>query len=297
MSIISIHGKKRLTAAMLAGVILGAAALAGCGGATGEASKATADSVVKETQVVTQVVNGVYVDKDGNAITDPSGNPIKATDAPKTTAPAKQTSKAQSATTANKQQSAAANNNNNNNKTQQSAAGNNNNTNNNNNNSGSSAERKTTPSGAQAGNTTKKSQQDNSASDLTVGGKHYKVGDKVTCTYYLLVPNMMLNFQGRVEFDSAMLKLEDAYLVAPANFSAILNNNLDNRVVFNGSQLSGYDFTSPGYEFLTVEYTAQKTGTVEPSITFEVITDTSDKAYASDNGVLSGGAKVWAVYS
>lgn len=289
MSNTHIHGKKRIIAALLASVLIGAAVLSGCGGSN-ESSKATGDSVVTETQVVTQVVNGVIVDKDGNPVTDPSGNPIKATDAPKTTAAAKQTSKAQ-ASAANNGQNAANNSNNNN-------AGQNTANNNTNNNGGSSSgTRKTTPSGAQAGNTTKKSTQDNSATDLTVGGKHYKVGDKVTCTYYLMVPNMMLNFQGRVEFDSAMLKLEDAYLIEPANFSAILNNNLDNRVVFNGSQLSGYDFTSPGYEFLHVEYTALKTGTVDPSITFEVITDTADKAYASENGVLNGGAKVWAVYS
>lgn len=281
-------GKRRLLAAMLASVIIGAAALTGCGG--GESSTATADSVVTETQVVTQVVNGVYVDKDGNAVTDPSGNPIKATDAPKTTAAAKQTSKASSTA----QQSAAANNN-----QQQSAAqgGNTQQSAAQSSSGGSSGERKTTPSGAQEGNTTKKSAADTSAKDLAIGDKHYNVGDTITCTYYLLVPNMMLNFQGRVEFDPAMLQLEDAYLIAPANFSAILNNNLDNRVVFNGSQLSGYDFTAPGYEFLTVKYKALKTGTVDPSITFEVITDTNDNAYASENGVLNGGAKVWAVYS
>ena len=116
------------------------------------------------------------------------------------------------------------------------------------------------------------------------------------CTYFLMVPNTMLNFQGRVVYDETMLKKTGAKLIEPANYSAIVNPNLDGRVVFNGSNLSGYDFTSPGYEFLEVEYEVLKTGSTEPAITFEVLTDTSDKAYANDDGTLGNGAKLRTVY-
>ena len=108
----------------------------------------------------------------------------------------------------------------------------------------------------------------------------------------------MLNYQGKIEFDSDMLKKTDAHLVEPANYGAMFNNTFDNRIVFNGSNLSGYDFSSPGYEFIVVEYEVLKTGTTEPAITFEVLSDIKDKAYAdSSSGKLINGAKIMAVYS
>ena len=67
---------------------------------------------------------------------------------------------------------------------------------------------------------------------------------------------------------------------------------------FNGSNLSGYDYTAPGYEFIVVEYEVLKTGSTEPAITFEVVSDLSDKAYAdSSSGKLINGAKIMSVYS
>lgn len=274
--------------AVLTASVLAATALAGCGGKTESGEK----SVVTETQEVTMVANGVYVDANGNAITDPNGNPIPAT----TGAAASQTSKAQSTAqskaeskaeskteskaasqaaskTESKAQSSAA----------QSAA--------------SEGSRKTTPSGAKDSTATKSTtKEDSAAKELTIGGKSYKVGDKIKCTYYLMVPNTMLNFQGRVVYDSKMLKKTGAYLIAPASYNALLNPDLDGRVVFNGSNLSGYDFTSPGYDFLVVEYEVLKTGTTDPALTFEVITDTNDKVYCDSNGALTNGAKAWAVY-
>ena len=68
-------------------------------------------------------------------------------------------------------------------------------------------------------------------------------------------------------------------------------------MVFNGSMLTGYDFTAPGYEYLVVEYEVIGTGTTEPAITFDVITDVNNASYTSDDGTLSNGAKIWAVYS
>lgn len=292
-------------AAIIAAAVLAAGAMAGCGGKN-ESKSATPDTVV-ETQVVTEIVDGVYVDENGNAITDPSGNPIKATEATTKAKEDSKTSKSDSkqqssssgsasSKTDSKQQSSsskAASDKSQSSKSEQSSAASQS--------SGSSktdsGSRKQTPSGASDTKTKQETKKDDSAKDLKIAGKSYKVGDKVTCTYYLTVPNQMLNFQGRVQYDTSMLKKTNAYLVAPASYNSLVNPKLDGRVVFNGSDLSGYDFKSPGYEFLVVEYEALKTGTTEPSITFEVLTDTNDKAYAGSDGALTNGAKVSEVYS
>ena len=288
-------------AAIIAAAVLAAGAMAGCGEKS-ESKSATPDTVV-ETQVVTEIVNGVYVDENGNAITDPSGNPIKATESATKAADSKTSkteSKQQSSSsgsasskTESKQQSSSSGSasgktesKSSSDKSQSSASS-----------KTDSGSRKPTPSGASDSKTKQETKKDDSAKELTISGKSYKVGDKVTCTYYLTVPNQMLNFQGRVQYDSSMLKKTNAYLVAPASYNSLLNPNLDGRVVFNGSDLSGYDFKDPGYEFLVVEYEVLKTGSTEPAITFEVLTDTGDKAYAGGNGALTNGAKVSAVYS
>ena len=277
--------------ALLAAAVA-AVSLAGCG--SGDNNKATADEVVTETQVVTRVVNGVYVDENGNIVTDPNGSAATAaTDA--------NSSNKQSSNSS--QQSSAASNNSGN--TNNNTANNSNNQTSNGakstNGSGSTsktnnAERKTTPSNAQKGSTEKEAKPDTSAKDLTIGDKHYNVGDKVVCTFFLEVPNTMLNYQGKVEYDSSMLKETSFTLVSPADYGAVLNEK-EGKILFNGSMLSGYDFTAPGYEFAVVEFEVLSTGETTPGIIFEVITDLDGKSYASASGALSNGANVWTVCS
>lgn len=276
--------------ALLTASVIAATALTGCGGNSESGEKST----VTETQEVTMIANGVYVDANGNAITDPSGNPIPATtgaETGKTESKAQSTvqSKAESKTESKAESKAASQaSSKTESKAQSSAAQT----------SGSDAARKTTPSDAKDSTATKSTtKEDSSANALTIGGKSYKVGEKIRCTYYLMVPNTMLNFQGRIVYDTKMLKKTNAYLIAPASYNALLNPDLDGRVVFNGSNLSGYDFTSPGYDFLVVEYEVLKTGATEPALTFEVITDTNDKAYSNADGALTNGAKAWSTYT
>ena len=296
--------------AVLAATVL-TAGLSGCGGASKE-DKATVDEVS-----VTE--SSAAENKDSSDVTKPGGEQT-----PAAVEPAINPKVVQNSGTANNNSgSGTANNNsgsaanNNANKSSSNNAGSNNagsnsgssnsgnsgsgstNTGNGSGSSGtkSNAERKTTPSNAGAGKTSGKSKEDSAAKDLTIGGKTFKVGDKVVCTYFLEVPVDMVNFQGVVTYDSSMLKKTNAYLVEPASYSSLMNKDLDGRVVFNGSMLSGYDFTSPGYEFLVVEYEVLKTGTTEPSINFDVITGVNDTSYAGDNGGLTNGANVWAVYN
>ena len=286
--------------AVLAATVL-TAGLSGCGGASKE-DKATVDEVS-----VTE--SSAAENKDSSDVTKPGGEQT-----PAAVEPAINPKVVQNSGTANNNSgSGTANNNsgsaanNNANKSSSNNAGSNSgnsgsgstNTGNGSGSSGtkSNAERKTTPSNAGAGKTSGKSKEDSAAKDLTIGGKTFKVGDKVVCTYFLEVPVDMVNFQGVVTYDSSMLKKTNAYLVEPASYSSLMNKDLDGRVVFNGSMLSGYDFTSPGYEFLVVEYEVLKTGTTEPSINFDVITGVNDTSYAGNNGGLTNGANVWAVYN
>ena len=287
--------------AVLAATVL-TAGLSGCGGASKE-DKATVDEVS-----VTE--SSAAENKDSSDVTKPGGEQT-----PAAVEPAINPKVVQNSGTANNNSGSAANNNAN--KSSSNNAGSNNagsnsgssnsgnsgsgstNTGNGSGSSGtkSNAERKTTPSNAGAGKTSGKSKEDSAAKDLTIGGKTFKVGDKVVCTYFLEVPVDMVNFQGVVTYDSSMLKKTNAYLVEPASYSSLMNKDLDGKVVFNGSMLSGYDFTSPGYEFLVVEYEVLKTGTTEPSINFDVITGVNDTSYAGNNGGLTNGANVWAVYN
>ncbi len=280
--------------ALLAAAIA-TASLAGCG--SGDNNKSTADEVVTETQVVTKVVNGVYVDENGNIVTDPvSGS--AATAATTANGSNKQTSGSSQQNSAAGSNSGSGNSGNSGSANSQtskaaSSAGG----------SGSAStsktdntNRKTTPSNAQKGSTEKEAKPDTSAKDLTIGDKHYNVGDKVVCTYFLEVPETMLNFQGDVEYDSSMLKETSFTLVSPADYGAVMNEK-EGKILFNGSMLNGYDFTSPGYEFVVVEFEVLKTGTTTPAITFDVITDLNGKSYAGANGALSNGANVWAVFS
>ena len=277
------HIFKGVFAALTATALI-AGVMTGCGKSD---SSSSGSGDTKETQVVTEVVSGILVDENGQPITDEKGNFISATEADKTDADKKQSSGSeqksktesgsQKSDTSSKSQGGS----------QKSDTS-----------SKSDGSRTKTPSGAKTVSTTKKSSADTSAKALTIGGKEYKVGDKVVCTYFLEVPQTMLNFQGELSFDSSMLKKTNSYLVAPATYSSIINNNLNDRVVFNGSDLSGYDFSSPGYEFLVVEYEVLKTGTTEPAFTFEVLTDVDDKPYAdASSGKLINGAKLMAVYS
>ena len=292
------HIFKGAFAALLAAAVI-AGAMTGC-----SKSKSSNSSETNETQVVTQVVSGVYVDENGNAVTDANGDPIPASEAPSNGS--KDTSKSGGY---NSKQSSSSNQKSNGGSDSKKSEGDSQKSDSGSQKSDSGSQksdtskssdgsRVKTPSGASDSNTSKKSKEDSSAKTLSIGGKEYKVGDKVVCTYFLEVPETMLNFQGRIEFDSSMLKKTKAYLVEPATYSSMFNDTFDNRIFFNGSNLSGYDYTAPGYEFIVVEYEVLKTGSTEPAITFEVVSDLSDKAYAdSSSGKLINGAKIMSVYS
>ena len=287
---------------VLAATIVSMGAMTGCNDDS-DKKDSKGESVVTETQVVTKEVNGVYVDENGSIVTEP--DTTAAADTKKQSSESKnQSSKSegdkQSGDSDNGGSNESGNSGNNSGSSKQSSkSGNSGNSGVPDYNSGSTkvdnSSRRTTPSNAKSAGTKKEGKADSSAKNLTIGDKTYNVGDTVTCTYFLTVPKDMLNFQGTVSYDSSLLKQKNVYLIAPASYGSVINPNLDGRILFNGSMISGYDFTEPGYEFLVVEYEVLKNGTATPSVTFDVLTDTDNGTYVS-GGALTNGAKISAVY-
>ena len=288
---------------VLAATIVSMGAMTGCNDDS-DKKDSKGESVVTETQVVTKEVNGVYVDENGSIVTEP--DTTAAVDSTKESSEnKKQASKTEDDKQSGDSDNGGSGNNGNSGSSnsgsskQSSKTGNSGNSGVPDYNSGSTkvdnSSRRTTPSNAKSAGTKKEGKADSSAKNLTIGDKTYNVGDTVTCTYFLTVPKDMLNFQGTVSYDSSLLKQKNVYLIAPASYGSVINPNLDGRILFNGSMISGYDFTEPGYEFLVVEYEVLKNGTATPSVTFDVLTDTDNGTYVS-GGALTNGAKISAVY-
>ncbi len=269
---------KSVLALTLAALIAMTAFLTGCGSSEESSSDETETSIVTETQVVTRVVNGVYTDENGNPIKDENGQPVTAPPGtPDTKTEAKEKSENGGA------QDSAANNGGNNGGAQNSAAnggGNNGGAQssaaNGGNNGGaqSSAAEKSSNSDSKGGNT----DGGNAGSDtLSIGGKSYKVGDTVTCTYTLTCKKLMANFQAYIDYDGKYLKPTNAYMDGPAKSGSVINYELydKQKIKFNGINLNGYNYTK-GANFLVVQYEVLAGGSSSPNFVWQISTDTKD---------------------
>ena len=173
-----------------------------------------------------------------------------------------------------------------------SSSANNNSGNNNNGNSNNNNNNNNTNNNNNNDNNNILPADNNSSSDvLKLAGKRYNKGDVVVCTYSILnASEKLINFQGYIKYDSKYLKVRSANLENSAGNSGLLNYNLDQEIRFNGSNLSGFNYTKEK-PFLTVEYEVIKGGTTTPKFVWEVITGLSDKKYCDDNGNLINGFK------
>ena len=284
------HSFMALLALALAVLIASAAVLTGCGNSD-ESSAGSDDkdsSIVSETQVVTRVVNGVYTDENGNPIKDENGQPMTAPPGtPDTKTDAKEKSENGGA------QSSAANNGGNSGNAQSSAAndggnsgsksggnsgnnsGNNSGGNSGNNSGGNSGGNSGSKSGGNSGGN---SGGGNAGSDsLSIGGKSYKVGKTVTCTYTLTCKKLMANFQAYIDYDGKYLKPTNAYLDGPAKSGSVINYELydKQKIKFNGINLNGYNYTK-GANFLVVQYEVLAGGSSSPNFVWQISTDTKD---------------------
>lgn len=249
----------------LAAVMAAAAILAGCGNSDNatpdEAKKET--RVVTETQVVTRVVDGFYTDENGNVIKDDDGQPISAPAGTPDT-DTNQGGNNNSSAAENKSGESSADN---------KAGGNSSSAGN----GSESKSSKSSSSSASSSSSSKSSGNSDKSSPLTLGGKTFKVGDKVTCTYTLTCKKLMSNFQALVNYDGNCLKAVNAYLDGPAKSGSVINYELENQIKFNGINLNGYNYTK-GADFLVVEYEVVGGGSTAPEFVWQIATDVKDNA-------------------
>lgn len=296
---------------LIASTIITASVMSGCS-SDNKAENSTATEVVVETQVVTREVDGVYVDENGNILDDQgatTGETIP--NAPKDGFSSdSDNAKSESAnnSSANNSSSSGNTSSSSSSKSSSSSSKSKNSSGNSDKNAGSATSSKTssgksssssktssnkssssskTSAGANSSSSkTSSSSSNNSSGTLQLGGKTYHVGDTVVCTYNLYLPEDMLNFQGYINYDKNYLKVNKAQLQKPASSGSILNYNLDQEILFNGSSLNGYDYTRPS-KFLTVEYEVVGTGSTNPTLTWEVVTGISNKKYASSGKLIN----------
>lgn len=266
--------KKAVSAAILAALIAATALFTGCGNkgdnaTPDEAAKET--RVVTETQVVTRVVDGVYTDEEGNVIKDEKGQPMTAPPGtPDTNSKSGGTQNSGSGNSSGNGGSASSSAQSGGNSASSNAGGSNNQSSGNSNNSSNSGG----GNSGNSGNTDKKPNP--GAASLSLGGKTFKVGDKVTCTYTLTSKKLMSNFQALINYDGKCLKATNAYLDGPAKSGSVINYELDSQIKFNGINLNGYNYTKPA-NFLVVEYEVIGGGSAAPEFVWQISTDTNDK--------------------
>lgn len=252
-------------AAVLAALVLTTGALAGCGN-----NNASQTETAAATEAPTRIINGFYTDEDGNPLTDENGEAVTApevgevlpTDAqgravienePNENEPSSKTESSQSS------------------KSDASSS------------SKSSSSSKASNSSSKASSSSSQSSKSDGGSSkvLNLGGKSFEVGDTVVQTYSLTCAKDFINYQATVEYDGKYLKLVSAKLQKPASAGGILNSKLDQKIKFNGVNLSGYDY-SEGGAFLVVEYEVLAGGSTAPTITWEVITDMNEHSMLSN---------------
>lgn len=280
-------------AAVLAALIATAAVMTGCG-KSDESSDAKETRVVNETQIVTKIVDGVITNEKGEPVTDSNGQPVTAV---------------QVGTDANGDPVYSADGGSNgSNAGSNQASGNSGNSQSGNSGSQSSGSAQSSGSGSQSSQSGQSGQSSQSgggqssggsqdSKTLTLDGKSYNVGDKVTCTYKLTSKKLLSNFQAEVRYDNKCLKPTNAYLDGPAKSGSVINYELydKGKIKFNGIKLNGYNYTK-GDNFLVVEYEVTGGGSTAPEFVWVIATDTNDNALVN-NGTPDSSLSLSATYS
>lgn len=286
---------------MIAAAILSASVLSGCSGGSDGDTKET--RIVTETQISTRIVDGVYVDDEGNTIVSTTAPATKAEDSKdKEKASEKSENEAggNSGGTGNSDGGGdGANNNSDSNNTNNGGGSNGGNSDNSAKSGTGESVGKITGKGGELVSDNQKTEDrrsnseenpvaDNSGYDssnktLNIEGKQYSIGDTVTCTYYLTCPEKLINFQGFIDFDGKCLEVIDAENSGPAASGSMANaDNNKQRIYFNGSKLSGYKYANGG-EFLTVTYKVVGGGEASPLFTWEVVSDMDTNSVLKSN--------------
>ena len=273
-------------AAAMAAMLATASILSGCGG-TGE-EEANETRVISETQIVTRVVNGVYTDEEGHIIKDANGQPLTA---PSGTPDTDAKEKSESEVKENKSGDS------------KSEDGNSGEKSEGDNKSDEKSEDKSSDSKSSGSKSSeskssgsKSSKSEGGSGDvLKVGGESFNVGDEITCVYEVTCPDSFINFQATLNYDGSMLKATGAKMQGDASSGSVINYKLDNKVKFNGINLSGYDY-SEGGKFMYVTYEVVGSGSTSPEISWEIVTDEKNNAMVV-NGDLKSSFKITETWS
>ena len=259
--------KKRFNAtfaAIIAASLAAVSLMAGCGAGSEDAKETR---VVSETQIVTRVVNGVFTDEDGNILKDADGQPITAPSGTPDSNAKEKSEKDDNKSSGSKTDAGSDE------KDEKSESGKSDeggkSSDSYSDEGSKSSESKKTPE--------KKDDDGDSSNNLKLGGKECEVGDTVICTYYVTCPTKFINFQATLNYDSDKVNVEDAELSGSASSGSVINYDLDGKVKFNGIKLNGYNYAKGG-AFLTVTYKVLDSGSTNPKITWEIVTDASNNA-------------------
>ena len=259
--------KKRFNAtfaAIIAASLAAVSLMAGCGAGSEDAKETR---VVSETQIVTRVVNGVFTDEDGNILKDADGQPITAPSGTPDSNAKEKSEKDDNKSSGSKTDAGSDE------KDEKSESGKSDeggkSSDSYSDEGSKSSESKKTPE--------KKDDDGDSSNNLKLGGKECEIGDTVICTYYVTCPTKFINFQATLKYDSDKLNVEDAELSGSASSGSVINYDLDGKVKFNGIKLNGYNYAKGG-AFLTVTYKVLDSGSTDPKITWEIVTDVSNNA-------------------
>ena len=259
--------KKRFNAtfaAIIAASLAAVSLMAGCGAGSEDAKETR---VVSETQIVTRVVNGVFTDEDGNILKDADGQPITAPSGTPDSNAKEKSEKDDNKSSGSKTDAGSDE------KDEKSESGKSDeggkSSDSYSDEGSKSSESKKTPE--------KKDDDGDSSNNLKLGGKECEIGDTVICSYYVTCPTKFINFQATLNYDSDKLNVEDAELSGSASSGSVINYDLDGKVKFNGIKLNGYNYAKGG-AFLTVTYKVLDSGSTDPKITWEIVTDASHNA-------------------
>lgn len=112
--------------------------------------------------------------------------------------------------------------------------------------SGSTGSNSSSSSGSSGGSSSSGSQSGNNPSGaVTINGKEFQVGDTVTYTAYLGGVNKdVCGVDGSVIYNSSMLKIQESSISFPNIGNPIYNYKEKDELLFNTSNLEGFDFAS-----------------------------------------------------
>ena len=133
-----------------------------------------------------------------------------------------------------------------------------------------------------------KDSPDKTKQTLKIENKTFNVGDTAVATYYISAPYKIIAYQGYIEYNSDCLEATAGTLGEGAAAGGIINHkpSLKGKILFNGSNLSGYNFKKGGV-FLTVEYKVKAGGEASPKFVWQELWDNDNNSVVkgkSSNG-------------